>query len=67
MSHQIVEIDILRYRPELDDTPFTQTFEIPYQADMSILEALQYIKDHLFLINKTGFSQEWRRYTIRWI
>ena len=44
---QIIEIDILRYRPEMDDKPFTQTFELPYQADMSILEALQYIKDHL--------------------
>jgi fumarate reductase iron-sulfur subunit len=47
MSQKIIEIDILRYRPELDDEPFTQTFELAYNADMSILEALQYIKDHL--------------------
>ena len=47
MSQQIIEMDILRYRPEIDDAPFTQTFELPYNADMSVLEALQYIKDHL--------------------
>lgn len=47
MNQKIIDIDILRYRPELDDQPFTQTFNIPYRADMSILEALQYIKDHL--------------------
>jgi len=47
MNQKIIEIDILRYRPEEDDQPFTQTFDVPYQADMSILEALQYIKDHL--------------------
>jgi len=42
-----ITIDILRYRPEIDERPFTQTFELPYHAEMSILEALQYIKDHL--------------------
>ncbi|WP_274609795.1 MULTISPECIES: succinate dehydrogenase/fumarate reductase iron-sulfur subunit [unclassified Moritella] len=47
MTHQSIKIDILRYRPEMDDKPFTQTFELPYKADMSILEALQYIKDNL--------------------
>ncbi|NQZ13155.1 MAG: fumarate reductase iron-sulfur subunit, partial [Algicola sp.] len=47
MTQQSINIDILRYRPEMDDKPFTQTFELPYRADMSILEALQYIKDHL--------------------
>lgn len=47
MSQKIIEMDILRYRPELDDAPFTQTFELPYNVDMSVLEALQYVKDHL--------------------
>ncbi|NQZ92272.1 MAG: succinate dehydrogenase/fumarate reductase iron-sulfur subunit [Moritella sp.] len=47
MTQQSIKIDILRYRPEMDDKPFTQTFELPYKADMSILEALQYIKDNL--------------------
>jgi fumarate reductase iron-sulfur subunit len=47
MSEQTIEIDILRYRPEEDEKPFLQTYEVPYSADSSILEALQYIKDHL--------------------
>lgn len=47
MSQQTIKIDILRYRPEMDDKPFTQTFELPYKADMSVLEVLQYIKDNL--------------------
>lgn len=47
MSQEMIEIDILRYRPEMDDEPFTQTFEIPYNVELSVLEALQYIKDHL--------------------
>jgi len=47
MTQQNIKIDILRYRPEMDNKPFTQTFELPYKADMSVLEALQYIKDNL--------------------
>ncbi|SGY87069.1 Succinate dehydrogenase [Moritella viscosa] len=47
MSLESIKIDIMRYRPEMDDKPFTQTFELPYRADMSVLEALQYIKDNL--------------------
>lgn len=44
---KVIEIEILRYRPEQDEKPFPQLFEVPYHPDMSILEALQYIKDHL--------------------
>jgi fumarate reductase iron-sulfur subunit len=47
MKDLTIAIDILRYRPEIDSEPFTQSFEVPYSPDMSILEALQYIKDHL--------------------
>lgn len=47
MSELTIELDVLRYRPEEDDQPFTQTFSVPYTEDMSILESLQYIKDHL--------------------
>ena len=42
-----IGIDILRYRPEQDDAPWLQTFEVPYEYDMSVLDALQYIKDEL--------------------
>ena len=47
MSEQTIEIDILRYNPEEDTEPRTQTFTVPYTAELSILETLQYIKDHL--------------------
>lgn len=47
MTKPIIEIDILRYRPEQDNAPFMQTYAIPYDEEMSILEALQYIKDEL--------------------
>ena len=47
MSELTIKLDVLRYRPEEDDKPFTQTFEVPYTEDMSVLEGLQYIKDHL--------------------
>jgi len=42
-----VTIDVLRYRPEQEDAPVWQSFEVPYRDDMSVLQALQYIKDEL--------------------
>lgn len=47
VAKNIIEIEVLRYRPEQDSEPFIQIFKIPYSPDMTILEALQYIKDHL--------------------
>jgi fumarate reductase iron-sulfur subunit len=47
MSELTIEIDVMRYRPEIDNEPFLQTFEVPYTEEMSALEGLQYIKDHL--------------------
>lgn len=47
MNASTITIDILRYRPEMDEKPFTQSYQVPYTADLSILESLQYIKDHL--------------------
>ncbi|MDA7745751.1 succinate dehydrogenase/fumarate reductase iron-sulfur subunit [Psychromonas sp.] len=46
-SEKRLEIEILRYHPEQDEEPYLQQFEIPYTTDMTILEALQFIKDHL--------------------
>jgi fumarate reductase iron-sulfur subunit len=40
-------VEILRYRPEQDTAPVIQSYEIPCTEDMSVLEALQYIKDHV--------------------
>jgi len=46
MSETMI-IEVQRYRPELDEKPFLQTFEVPYTHEMSILDALLYIKDSL--------------------
>jgi fumarate reductase iron-sulfur subunit len=43
----MMTIVVSRYRPEQDAQPWDQSFEVPYSYDTSVLEALQYIKDHL--------------------
>ena len=42
-----IEIEVLRYHPETDAAPRYQTYEVPFSDDMSVLQGLQYIKDHL--------------------
>ncbi|MFC5499449.1 succinate dehydrogenase/fumarate reductase iron-sulfur subunit [Caenimonas terrae] len=42
-----IEIRVLRYRPEQEDKPAWQGFDVPYTDDMSVLQGLQYIKDEL--------------------
>jgi fumarate reductase iron-sulfur subunit len=42
-----IRVDVMRYNPEADKKPWLQTFEVPYTAEMSVLDALHYIKDNL--------------------
>jgi len=42
-----IQIECLRYHPEQDKEPRLQTYDVPYTDDMSLLQGLQYIKDHL--------------------
>ena len=42
-----VTLSILRYRPEVDGEPHFQTYTVPYREDWVVLDALNYIKDHL--------------------
>ncbi len=42
-----IRIEILRYRPEQDQEPVVESFEVPFSDDMSVLQGLQYIKDEL--------------------
>src|SRR4051812_15643364 len=44
---EMIEIEVLRYRPAEDAEPVIQTYFVPFSDDMSVLEGLQYIKDHL--------------------
>ena len=43
----MIEIEVLRYRPEEDNESWTQRYQVPFTHEMSVLEALTYIKDHL--------------------
>ncbi len=47
MSEAMIKVSVQRYRPELDDKPFMQEFDVPYEHSMSIIDTLQYIKDNL--------------------
>ena len=40
-------IECLRYDPETDAAPRYQCYEVPFSDETSVLEGLQYIKDHL--------------------
>src|SRR6266568_3879318 len=44
---KLIEIEVLRYRPEQDKEPFFQSYQVPFTDDMSVLQGLQYIKDYL--------------------
>ena len=42
-----IVIEVLRYWSETDLKPLPQAFRVPFTDDMSVLQALQYIKDYL--------------------
>ena len=44
MSHTI-KLEVMRYRPGVDEKPWPQVFDIEWTHDMSILDALALVKD----------------------
>ena len=46
-NERVIEIQVLRYRPEQETEPVLQSFKVPFTDDMSVLQGLQYIKDYL--------------------
>ena len=44
---QAITVEIRRYRPEAEEEPSWQSFEVPLREDWMILDALNYIKDEL--------------------
>ena len=44
---RIITIECQRYNPDEDSQPHYRTYQIPFTHDMSVLDGLQYIKDHL--------------------
>jgi fumarate reductase iron-sulfur subunit len=47
VSGKTIRIECLRLNPETDREPHWRTYEVPFNDEMSVLEGLQYIKDHL--------------------
>ncbi|MDC0610105.1 succinate dehydrogenase/fumarate reductase iron-sulfur subunit [Vibrio sp.] len=46
-AQRMQKVEILRYDPEKDAEPYFQTYEVPFNETMSVLDALMYIKDNL--------------------
>jgi fumarate reductase iron-sulfur subunit len=42
-----IEIQCQRFDPEADTEPHWQTYNVPFNDEMSVLQGLQHIKDHL--------------------
>ncbi len=47
MSQKTIILNIQRYSPEKGTPPSKERFEVPYSDDMSVLDALHYVKDEL--------------------
>ncbi|MGX5914831.1 succinate dehydrogenase/fumarate reductase iron-sulfur subunit [Aliidiomarina sp. Khilg15.8] len=47
MSMQTQRIQVSRYSPERDSEPYLQSYDVPFDETTSILDALNYIKEHL--------------------
>src|SRR5689334_9947092 len=46
-ASRTIRIECLRYDPETDAAPRYQAYDVPFTDDMSVLQGLQYIKDHV--------------------
>ena len=42
-----LKIEVVRYNPEVDTAPHSAFYEVPYDEQTSLLDALGYIKDNL--------------------
>lgn len=47
MSDQIINVRVSRYDPTTDAAPRYQTYRVPSNAGMSILDVLSYIYEHV--------------------
>ncbi len=47
MNPKIIKFSVMRYRPETDDKPHFEDFEVPFIHESSILDGLNYIRDNL--------------------
>ena len=42
-----MKVEVVRYNPEVDIAPHSAFYEVPYDEQTSLLDALGYIKDNL--------------------
>jgi fumarate reductase iron-sulfur subunit len=47
MKDRMIEFEVFRYRPDTDSKPSWQTYTVPCREEWVVLDALNYIKDHL--------------------
>ncbi len=47
MPEPTMTLEIFRYRPERDQAPTFQTYQVPYRDDWVVLDAINYIKNEL--------------------
>ena len=47
MADKSITLEVFRYLPEQEDKPRFQSYTVPYREDWVVLDALNYIKDHL--------------------
>ena len=46
-SEPTLALDVFRYRPDQEAEPTFQRYDVPYRRDWVVLDALNYIKDHI--------------------
>ncbi len=47
MTERTVRLQVLRFRPETEPEPAWQTYEVPARHHWVVLDALNYVKDHM--------------------
>ena len=47
MPEETVTLEVFRYRPEEEDHPQYQKYQVPFRKDWVVLDALNYIKDQI--------------------
>ena len=46
-AEQTMTLEVFRYHPETDSEPRFQAYEVPYDEDWVVLDAINWIKDHV--------------------
>jgi len=55
MSKRQLELEVMRYDPEKDETPWFQNYTVPCEEDWAILDAINYVKENI----DTTLSYRW--------